>query len=147
MTIDRLLEVVDRALRHVRLLRERDHARETETQVLKNLASLRESASILTHEIRMPVTSLRHALAAVGGKLGVECRVLVEELVKSLDKIKRLLGQTLWLAKSLALQCASFAVGRRRSVRCTSLWRIPARTCNGTPAGSVSDLLRRGPNQ
>jgi signal transduction histidine kinase len=104
VTKDKLLETTGRGLRQVQLLRERDQARASEMQVLKNLALLGESASVLTHEIRTPVTSLRHALAAVGEKLGVEDRVLVEELVANLNRIERLLGQTLSLAKPLRVE-------------------------------------------
>jgi signal transduction histidine kinase len=111
VTKDKLLEVVGRGLRHVQLLRERDQARATEMQVLKSLAMLGESASVLTHEIRTPVTSLRHALAAVGDKLGVEHRVLVEELIGNLNKIERLLGQTLSFAKPLVLRRQPVEIG------------------------------------
>lgn len=104
VTKDKLLEAVSRALRHVHLLRERDQARQAEMQVLKNLASLGESASVLSHEIRTPITSLRHALRAVGEKLGVEDRVLIEEFVGNLNRIERMLGQTLSFAKPLRLQ-------------------------------------------
>ncbi|MBM4059831.1 MAG: hybrid sensor histidine kinase/response regulator [Planctomycetes bacterium] len=104
VTKDKLLEAVSRGLRHVQLLRERDQARQMEMQVLKNLALLGESASVLTHEIRTPITSLRHALRAVGEKLGVEDRVLVEEFIGNLNKIERMLGQTLSFAKPLKLQ-------------------------------------------
>ena len=101
VTKDKLLEAVSRGLRHVQLLRERDHARQMEMQLLKNLAALGESASVLTHEIRTPITSLRHALRAVGEKLGVEDRVLIEEFVGNLNRIERMLGQTLSFAKPL----------------------------------------------
>lgn len=104
VTKDKLLEVVSRALRHVHLLRERDQARQTEMQLLKNLASLGESAAVLSHEIRTPITSLRHALRAVGERLGIEDRVLVEEFVGNLSRIERMLGQTLSFAKPLRLQ-------------------------------------------
>ena len=104
VTKDRLLEVTARGLRHVQLLRERDHARQMEMQVLRNLAALGESASVLTHEIRTPITSLRHALRAVGEKLGIDDRVLIEEFVANLNKIERMLGQTLSFAKPLKLQ-------------------------------------------
>lgn len=103
VTKDKLLEVASRALRHVNLLRERDQARQLEIQVLRNLAALGESASVLTHEIRTPITSLRHALRAVGEKLGVDDRVLIEEFVGNLNKIERMLGQTLSFAKPLVL--------------------------------------------
>lgn len=104
VTKDRLLEVVARGLRHVKLLRERDQARQAELQLLKNLAALGESASVITHEIRTPITSLRHALRAVAERLGVDDRVLVEELVGNLLRIEKLLGQTLSFAKPLQLR-------------------------------------------
>ncbi|MBL9080042.1 MAG: hybrid sensor histidine kinase/response regulator [Planctomycetes bacterium] len=104
VTKDKLLEAVSRGLRHVHLLRERDQARQAEIQILKNLAALGESASVLSHEIRTPITSLRHALRAVGEKLGIEDRVLVEEFVGNLNRIERMLGQTLSFAKPLRLQ-------------------------------------------
>lgn len=104
VTKDKLLEAVSRGLRQVQLLRERDQARRVEMQVLKNLAALGESASVLTHEIRTPITSLRHALRAVGEKLGVEDKVLVEEFIGNLNRIEVMLGQTLSFAKPLALR-------------------------------------------
>lgn len=119
VTKDKLLESVSRGLRHVQLLRERDQARQMEMQVLKNLATLGESASVLTHEIRTPITSLRHALRAVGEKLGVEDRVLIEEFIGNLNKIERMLGQTLSFAKPLKLhlQPTDFAELVARCVR------------------------------
>jgi signal transduction histidine kinase len=110
VTKDKLLEVVARGLRHVQLLRERDQARHMEMQVLKNLAALGESASVLSHEIRTPITSLRHALRAVGDKLGVEDRVLVEEFIGNLNRIERMLGQTLSFAKPLQLKLQPIAI-------------------------------------
>jgi signal transduction histidine kinase len=111
VTKDKLLEAVSRGLRHVQLLRERDQARQMEMQVLKNLAALGESASVLSHEIRTPITSLRHALRAVGDKLGVEDRVLIEEFVGNLNRIERMLGQTLSFAKPLQLQLQQVDAG------------------------------------
>ena len=110
VTKDKLLEAVSRGLRHVQLLRERDQARHMEMQVLKNLAALGESASVLSHEIRTPITSLRHALRAVGDKLGVEDRVLVEEFIGNLHRIERMLGQTLSFAKPLQLKPQTIAI-------------------------------------
>jgi signal transduction histidine kinase len=111
VTKDKLLEAVSRGLRHVQLLRERDQARLMEMHVLRNLAMLGESASVLTHEIRTPITSLRHALRAVGEKLGIEDRVLVEEFIGNLNKIERMLGQTLSFAKPLRLQLQDSDIG------------------------------------
>lgn len=106
VTKDRLLEVVDRGLRHVQLLRERDEARQRELQLLKNLAEIGESASVLSHEIKTPITGLRHALGAVGDQLGVETRELVGELASNLSRIERLLSETLSFAKPLSPRLA-----------------------------------------
>ncbi|MFK7742064.1 MAG: response regulator [Planctomycetota bacterium] len=101
VTKDRLIEVVDRGIRYVQLLRERDSARQREMQLLKNLAEIGESASVLSHEIKTPISGLRHALSAVGSELGVEHGVLIDELVESLARIERLLGETLSFAKPI----------------------------------------------
>lgn len=101
VTKDRLLDAVSRGLRHVQLLRERDQARNNEMQLLRNLALLGESASVISHEVRTPITSLRQALRAVGEKIGVEDRMLVEELLTGLNRIERILSQTLSFAKPL----------------------------------------------
>ncbi|MBK8098216.1 MAG: HAMP domain-containing histidine kinase [Planctomycetes bacterium] len=125
VTKDKLLEAVSRGLRHVRLLRERDAARRTEMQVLRNLAALGESASVLSHEIRTPITSLRHALRAVADKIGVDDRVLIEELVGNLNRIERMLGQTLSFARPLQLQ--------RRALDAAELLRGCARQVHDLP--------------
>lgn len=128
VTKDRLLEVTARGLRHVQLLRERDHARQREMQVLRNLAALGESASVLTHEIRTPITSLRHALRAVGEKLGIDDRVLIEEFVANLNKIERMLGQTLSFAKPLQLQRQDVELGPLVERAVKDVARLP--TCS-----------------
>ncbi len=119
ITKERLLEAVARAVRHVELLRERDRARNKELDLLKNLAILGQEASFLTHEIRTPITSLRHALAAVADKLGVAERVVVESLVQNIQRIERLLTHTLSFAKPLELDLEEFdlADAARSSVR------------------------------
>jgi signal transduction histidine kinase len=125
VTKDKLLEAVSRALRHVQLLRERDQARRTEIQILKNLAMIGESASVLTHEIRTPITSLRQALRAVGDKLGMGDRALVEELVHNLNHIERLLGQTLSLAKPLVLAPRPMAMQQVLGDACRQAQALP----------------------
>jgi signal transduction histidine kinase len=140
VTKDKLLEAVGRGLRHVHLLRERDQARTTEMQILQSLALLGESASVLTHEIRTPVTSLRHALAAVGEKLGVEDRVLVEELLANLNKIERLLGQTLSFAKPLILQRRPVELATVVAEGIRSVQRLPAMQSMRIDARCAEDL-------
>ncbi|MGE3172663.1 MAG: ATP-binding protein [Planctomycetota bacterium] len=104
VTKARLLEVVARGLRHVELLRQRDRAMQQEMDLLRNLARLGEQASVLTHEIRTPITSLRHALNAVGDRLGIGDKVVVESLIANIERIERLLGQTLSFARPLDLE-------------------------------------------
>lgn len=111
VTKDKLLEAVARGLRHVGLLRERDRARQQEVDLLKNLAILGQEASLLTHEIRTPITSLRHALAAVADKLGVAERVVVEDLVRNIQRIEKLLTQTLSFARPLELDLEDVDLG------------------------------------
>jgi signal transduction histidine kinase len=125
VTKDRLLDAAARGLRHVQLLRERDQARQVEMQVLRNLAALGESASVLSHEIRTPITSLRHALRAVGEKLGVEDRVLVEEFIDNLNRIERMLGETLSFVRPLRLQLQQTAVGSLISAAAREVERLP----------------------
>jgi len=104
VTKDRLAEVVTRAMRHVQLLRERDEALRKELEILRSLALLGEQSSLLSHEVRAPITALRQALRAVAGKIGVEDKVLVEELVANMERIERLLGLTLSFARPLQLR-------------------------------------------
>ncbi len=137
VTKEKLLEVVARAVRHVELVRERDRARAAELQVLRNLAALGESASVISHELRTPVTSLRHALRAVGSRIGVEDRVLVEELVAGIDKIERVLGQTLSFARPLRLDLAAVDVPDLCRAVMTEVGRLPI-------AGGMTFQLRDG---
>jgi signal transduction histidine kinase len=149
VTKDKLLEAVARGLRHVQLLRERDEARRSELAVLANLAELGESASVLSHEIRTPITSLRHALRAVADKLGVEDRVLVEELVANIGRIERLLGQTLSFARPLVLQRARTTVAelirqardQARRLPAVQELRIEVRGADDLPPVSVDPHL------
>lgn len=128
VTKERLLEAIARAVRHVELLRERDRARNKELDLLKNLAILGQEASFLTHEIRTPITSLRHALAAVADRLGIAEKVVVEDLVKNIQRIERLLTHTLSFAKPLELDLEDFdlAEAARSSIR--QVESLPSRT-------------------
>jgi signal transduction histidine kinase len=104
VTKDKLLEVVARALRHVGLLRERDRARRTEMEVRRNLAVIGESAAVLTHEIKTPITNLNMALRAVADKLDLEHRVVIQELVDRLLRVEKLMQTTLSFSKPLDLK-------------------------------------------
>jgi len=109
---DRLLEVVHRASRNVQLVRERDAARQAEVALLKNLARIGESAAILTHEIKTPITNLNQALRAVADKLEVESSTILRELIERMEYIQLLMTQTLSFAKPLELELADHRVSQ-----------------------------------
>lgn len=125
VTKDKLLHAVTRAQRHVVLVRERDRARRKELDVLRSLALLGEQASVLSHEIRTPIGALRQALRAVADKLGIEDRVLVEELVANIARIERLLGETLSFARPVDLSLSSVGVGALISDAVDQARRLP----------------------
>jgi len=109
---ERLLEVVARGLRHVGLLRERDRSQQRESDLLRNLTQLSEQAALLSHDIRSPMTSLRQALHAVGDQLGLDDRLLVEDLIRGIGRIEQLLAETLAFARPLDLCCSQVELGK-----------------------------------
>jgi len=127
VTKERLLEAIVRAVRHVELLRERDRARNKEMDLLKNLAILGQEASLLTHEIRTPITSLRHALAAVADRLGVDEKVVVGDLLKNIQRIERLLTHTLSFARPLELDLEDVDLVEVANAAIRQLDALPAR--------------------
>ncbi|MCP3919777.1 MAG: PAS domain S-box protein [bacterium] len=78
-------------------------AQRRETQMLKALATLGESAAILAHEIKNPITSVNVALRAVAKELGTDDREVLESLVERMQKLERKLRGTLSFAKPLDL--------------------------------------------
>ncbi len=106
VTKDKLLELVSRAMRQHELVRERDEARRREMALLRNLAQIGEQSSILTHEIRAPISGLHHALSAVADRLSMDQAVLIEEMIQRLERIEDLLNGTLSFARPLDLVLA-----------------------------------------
>jgi len=70
-------------------------AQRRETSMLRALASIGESASLLAHEIKNPITAVHVALRAVADKLGEDHRVVLEELVERMRKLERTMRRTL----------------------------------------------------
>lgn len=79
------------------------HAQQRETSMLRALADLGESASLLAHEIKNPITSLNLALRAVASKLGEHEARAVQDLIARLRKLESTLRRTLSFAKPLDL--------------------------------------------
>lgn len=78
-----------------------------ETAMLKAMAAIGESASVLAHEIKNPLTAVNLALRAVADSLGEDQRSVVEELSGRLQKLERTMRRTLSFAKPLDLELAS----------------------------------------
>lgn len=94
-----LLAAVDRALRQLQLLRERDRARRSEMAMLRSLARIGESAAALAHEIRSPITAVNLALQVVADKLDSDAKVVIEDLTASMERVERLMRKTLSFAR------------------------------------------------
>lgn len=89
-----------RDLTHLRLFQERERA------MLRSLAEIGESASLLAHEIKEPITATHLALRAVASKLGGDERAALEELVTRLRKLEATMRRTLSFARPLDLELA-----------------------------------------
>ncbi len=115
-TLDFSLKPILRADRSVEMLiaEGRDitglkRAQERETAMLRTLASVGESAAVLAHEIKNPITSIHLALRAVAEQLGEDHRVVLEDLVARMRRLERMLRRTLSFAKPLELERAHCA--------------------------------------
>jgi two-component system sensor kinase FixL len=82
---------------------EKRRAQEQEQRVLKTLAQLGESAAMLAHEIKTPITAVNLALRTVAKKLGEDDQEVLEDLVVRLARVERTIRQTLSFAKPIGL--------------------------------------------
>lgn len=80
-----------------------EDARRSETQMLKALAELGESAAVLAHEVKNPITAVNLALRAVADQLGEDSKAVLEDLVSRMQTLERTLRSTLTFAKPLQL--------------------------------------------
>ncbi|TAH37224.1 MAG: PAS domain S-box protein [Planctomycetota bacterium] len=78
------------------------HARELSMQ--QALAAIGESASVLVHEIKNPLTAVNLALRVVARQLGEDQRAVLEDLAARLRKLERTMRRTLSFARPLALE-------------------------------------------
>lgn len=81
-------------------------AQTRETSMLRALATIGESASILAHEIKNPITAINSALRAVADKLGEDEQNVLIDLSARMQKLEHLMRRTLSLAKPLDLHLA-----------------------------------------
>lgn len=78
-------------------------AQERETSMLRALATIGESAAVLAHEIKSPITAVNLALRAVADRLGEDQKAVIEELAERMGRLQRMMKRTLSLAKPLEL--------------------------------------------
>lgn len=87
------------------------HALRRETAILRSFAQIGESASLLAHEIKNPVTAINAALRAVAKQLGEDDQAILGDLVERMQKLERLMRRTLSLARPLELDRTPCSVG------------------------------------
>lgn len=81
-----------------------------ETAMLRAFAAIGESAALLAHEIKNPITAVHVALRAVATELGEDHRVILEDLVSRMQRIEQMMRRTLSFTKPLDLrrtQCSA----------------------------------------
>jgi two-component system sensor histidine kinase/response regulator len=79
-------------------------AQRAETQMLRALATIGESAAVLAHEIKNPITAINVALRAVADQLGQDHRVILEDLSSRMMRLERMLRRTLSFAKPVEMR-------------------------------------------
>ncbi len=104
-----------RDITELKRTQEREHA------MLRSLAALGESASLLAHEIKNPITAVNLALRAVADQLGEDHKVVLEDLVERMKMLEQRIRHALSFARP---------VGAR-----------PEPTCARELARSAIDLL------
>ncbi len=79
-------------------------AQRTETAMLRAFATIGESAALLAHEIKNPITAVNLALRAVADQLGEEHHVVLEDLITRMQRIEQMMRRTLSFAKPIHLR-------------------------------------------
>lgn len=92
---------VELLIPEARDITELKRAQDRETSMLRALAALGESASLLAHEIKNPITSIHLALRAVASKLGEDEASAIDDLLDRLRRLEATLRRTLSFAKPL----------------------------------------------
>lgn len=75
-----------------------------EKAMMRAFADIGESASILAHEIKNPITAINVALRAVSKQLGEDDQVVLRDLVDRMKNLESLMRRTLSFARPLDLR-------------------------------------------
>ncbi len=79
-------------------------AQHSETAMLRSLATIGESAAVLAHEIKNPITSVNLALRAVADQLGEDHRAILEDLAGRMQRLERIMRRTLSFTQPVDLK-------------------------------------------
>lgn len=79
-------------------------AQRMESSMQRALAAIGESAAMLAHEIKTPVTAINMALRAVADKLGEDEQEVLHDLASRMKRLDQQMRQTLSFAKPLDLK-------------------------------------------
>jgi PAS domain S-box-containing protein len=85
-------------------------AQRSETSLLRALATIGESAAVLAHEIKNPITAVNVALRAVADQLGEDHRVILEDLSSRMQRLERVMRRTLSFTRPVELKKSTFDV-------------------------------------
>ena len=87
-------------------------AQKAETAMLRSLATIGESAAVLAHEIKNPITAVSVALRAVAEHLGEDHKAVLEDLVARMKRLEHLMRRTLSFSRPIQLRPVEFDAGR-----------------------------------
>jgi PAS domain S-box-containing protein len=79
-------------------------AQQRELAMMRAFADIGESASLLAHEIKNPITAVNAALRAVAGRLEQDDQEVIVDLVARMQRLESLMRRTLTLARPLEVR-------------------------------------------
>jgi len=86
-------------------------AQRAETAMLRALATIGESAAMLAHEIKNPITAVNLALKAVAHQLGEDQQAVLEDLAGRMRRLERIMRRTLTFTRPIELKPEAVEIG------------------------------------
>jgi protein-histidine pros-kinase len=119
----------------IRDVTDRKAAERRELTMLRALATIGESAAILAHEIKNPLTAVNAALKTVGARLGLADREVLDDLVERMRRLETMIRRTLSFVKPLELH--------RKSLSATDLFKHAVADSRGALWGKAIEIRNR----